>query len=1328
MTFSSSVNSSNEDKIINRFMEVYDTPNDIKELFELLLPKNSLLKTLMDLNSITDKKQLCKILFQYLGENFLHTVGRLPTDDETKGDDGKYIIRENLLERICKKHHNYDEKKQEILDEFNKKHSINYKDFHKMVRDSYFLNKWALTLTEKILELPPITAEKPYIEKPPAETTPLRKRSVLKRLYDYQTQAVIKINEMLSQKEKEKRILINVPTGAGKTRLTVEALVDWLNLRDQKKIPNAHEQQNNGRIIFWFASTNELCTQAADEFEYIYSQIGSAGLLNLTRLYGEGRRKLTDILDDQPGTHIVITNTDHFEGFLTSERGEGTRIIDKYENSSYFKLIRGQTIAIVIDEAHEVTSATYQDFLNAMGFDFSGRIESLNNINRSNIVLIGLTATAYKGSGFKKSWTCVSCNKILNSTEERKKHTNLNRLHINFTTLDEKDPFLKLDAQNDPDYYNKLDAPTKKIHKTFSKIYVPIPQLGHKNSKPSAIIDAPLFAYENEYVKISGLNSFDNNSDIEFLWEIKEFGQPIKKKIESVFYHQFEHPGNYIIKLRVINQNGIDDEKDHKIQIDSAQKSQKIRIGDLGDNKEFYEILERRQILCEIIHGVIDGPQLCFDKQEVNRWKLGRLSGENEERINNALEYNRHVCEIVHKCVKKYKKERVLIFASSVKHSQELTLVLAVKYNLKVKSIDGNTNPGLRRKIVKEYKDGDLEVLCNFGVLTTGFDVPKIDVLIICRDVGSNALYTQMIGRGQRGLVAGGTKDVWLITSFFPKPDVEESELKLGWEVLAENWKKFPEDIKDDLKVKDDIVFSDGIKIETPEIKIEPKNPQIINYNPIEFKCITCNAVGKGYENLVKFFGVDSNEQIINNSLKDGNFPKNCFNCRTLRDIAKSTKCGFCESFLKHHNYDPVFIITANYANNSQIKKETHNFKNLQGTLFDTFKKNIKYSYFDINNPTIQRMEKLGLLIIKNNLEIEFKEIIELSTLEKLIESSYQAEETKKNVDEIIDKYKNTESIVIESDILRNLYDELKKSHGHIPTKRQFDFAVREKEEWWKEFNEKFNASYETLLNMYNEIIKDDEKLKDVLYDEYFEKCMSVRGKITREQLDKHGKYKTNDYEEIFGPFDSFQEKLQLDLKNVLDNYVQKKKEIDKEFEEICKDLKYIKKILGKWPNFEEIRIHSRIGIYRYIIQIKISLLHYLEYYHGENIGYFLRLSKEFFRLQQILLMIPTKQQFIRLTLPVVTEYLGVVFDFKYDKFLKTINIVPPSSIIDPDHIAKMQEKTINSLKEIEPKYGKEKIINFIEFAQNRFDKLSISINAWFEDKKSLKDRFSGTN
>ena len=55
-------------------------------------------------------------------------------------------------------------------------------------------------------------------------------------------------------------------------------------------------------------------------------------------------------------------------------------------------------------------------------------------------------------------------------------------------------------------------------------------------------------------------------------------------------------------------------------------------------------------------------------------------------------------------------------------------------------------------------------MLCNHSVLTTGFDAPKTEMVLIARQVFSPVQYMQMVGRGLRGERNGGTQRCRIVT------------------------------------------------------------------------------------------------------------------------------------------------------------------------------------------------------------------------------------------------------------------------------------------------------------------------------------------------------------------------------------------------------------------------------------------------------------------------------------------------------------------------------------------------------------------------------------
>ena len=84
-------------------------------------------------------------------------------------------------------------------------------------------------------------------------------------------------------------------------------------------------------------------------------------------------------------------------------------------------------------------------------------------------------------------------------------------------------------------------------------------------------------------------------------------------------------------------------------------------------------------------------------------------------------------------------------------------------HNVRSEIITGDIK-NTRGKIIEEFKEGDLNIILNFGVLTTGFDAPMINTVIIARLTLSIVLYSQMVGRALRGPKNGGNIKNRLIT------------------------------------------------------------------------------------------------------------------------------------------------------------------------------------------------------------------------------------------------------------------------------------------------------------------------------------------------------------------------------------------------------------------------------------------------------------------------------------------------------------------------------------------------------------------------------------
>ena len=101
-------------------------------------------------------------------------------------------------------------------------------------------------------------------------------------------------------------------------------------------------------------------------------------------------------------------------------------------------------------------------------------------------------------------------------------------------------------------------------------------------------------------------------------------------------------------------------------------------------------------------------------------------------------------------------QRQVLFFAITVEHSRMITTWL-LKNGYSAFHLDATVDAGVRKSCIDAFRDGKIRVLSNYGVLSTGFDVPRVDCLFIARPTTSHVLHSQMVGRGLRGPLIGGT-------------------------------------------------------------------------------------------------------------------------------------------------------------------------------------------------------------------------------------------------------------------------------------------------------------------------------------------------------------------------------------------------------------------------------------------------------------------------------------------------------------------------------------------------------------------------------------------
>lgn len=90
-----------------------------------------------------------------------------------------------------------------------------------------------------------------------------------------------------------------------------------------------------------------------------------------------------------------------------------------------------------------------------------------------------------------------------------------------------------------------------------------------------------------------------------------------------------------------------------------------------------------------------------------------------------------------------------LCFCSGVEHAHHMRDEIRSR-GFSCEAIDGTTPTGERDRILEDFKAGRLRCVTNNSVMTTGTNVPIIDLVAFCRPTQSAGLYVQMAGRGLR--------------------------------------------------------------------------------------------------------------------------------------------------------------------------------------------------------------------------------------------------------------------------------------------------------------------------------------------------------------------------------------------------------------------------------------------------------------------------------------------------------------------------------------------------------------------------------------------------
>lgn len=132
------------------------------------------------------------------------------------------------------------------------------------------------------------------------------------------------------------------------------------------------------------------------------------------------------------------------------------------------------------------------------------------------------------------------------------------------------------------------------------------------------------------------------------------------------------------------------------------------------------------------------------------------------------------------------KRPNLLVFCSLIEEAKIVTSRIPGAVML-----SGQTKKEERERILSQFKNGKIKCVVNVGVLTTGFDYPELEVVLMARSTMSLALYYQIVGRAMR--IAPNKKNAWIVDlggniNFFGKIETMKIEqTKTGLFYISNN-------------------------------------------------------------------------------------------------------------------------------------------------------------------------------------------------------------------------------------------------------------------------------------------------------------------------------------------------------------------------------------------------------------------------------------------------------------------------------------------------------------------------------------------------------------
>ena len=207
----------------------------------------------------------------------------------------------------------------------------------------------------------------------------------------------------------------------------------------------------------------------------------------------------------------------------------------------------------------------------------------------------------------------------------------------------------------------------------------------------------------------------------------------------------------------------------------------------------------------------------------------------------------------------KAKGTKTLIFNNGINTSKQVH-ALFKEAGYEIKHLDNTHSETERRDILDWFRDNPSAILTSVSILTTGFDEPTVETIILNRATKSLTLYHQMIGRGSRVIPGKMTFNVIDVGNNSRRFGLWESSM--DWKDIFANPDSYIDSIMSDEQIEREMKY-----IMPPDVREKFGNSPVVDFD-VQEEYVRVTRQGFPVKKVLEV-SVEQHKKIISENAKD---------------------------------------------------------------------------------------------------------------------------------------------------------------------------------------------------------------------------------------------------------------------------------------------------------------------------------------------------------------------------------------------------------------------------------------------------------------------------